>query len=112
MRVAPDKPEFSDDPIRVRAPDGRNYAVMVLPAGFGDAPLVPGGFGLSALTFAIGWLVGRAWRVEVRDSDGATGEHGLLTAPLVAIAARTRKKEAALLRARQTADLIGQRGWA
>ena len=112
VRVATDTPEFPDDPIRVQAPDGRNYLVMVLPAGFGDAPLVPGGFGLSGLAFAVGWLVGRAWRVEVWDSDRATGGEGLLAAPLVAIAARTRKKEAAVLRAHQIGDLIGQRCWA
>lgn len=99
------------DPIVVRSPEGQSYFIRVLPAGFGTAPLAPGGFGIGALGFALGWLFGRAWRVEVRQGDGRSGPNGLLSAPLTAVVAKTRGKRAAAIHARKTADLIVQQGW-
>jgi hypothetical protein len=110
--VEADPLEVYGEPLTVRAPDGRSYFIRVLPAGFGTSPLVPGGFGIAAIAFALGWVFGRAWRVEVREGDGASRADGLLSAPLVAIAAKTRGKRAAAVEARKAADLIVQRGWA
>lgn len=110
--VEPDPDEVYGEPLTARAPDGRSYFIRVLPAGFGASPLVPGGFGIAGLVFALGWVFGRAWRVEVREGDGTLPADGLLAAPLVAIAARTRGKRAAAVEARKAADLIVQRGWA
>ena len=112
MSVEADPLEVYDDPVTVRAPDGRSYFIRVLPAGFGSAPLVPGGFGISALAFAFGWLLGRAWRVEIREGKGTSRPDGLLSAPLVTVAAKTRGKRAAAIEARKTAELIRERGWA
>jgi hypothetical protein len=99
------------DPLVVRSPEGKCYFVRVLPAGFGSAPLVPGGFGLSGLAFALGWVFSRAWRVEVREGEAASRPDGLLSAPLVGIAAKTRGKRAAAAEASKAADEIAQHGW-
>lgn len=106
-----DPDEVYGEPPTARAPDGRSYFIRVLPAGFGTSPLVPGGFGIAGLLFALGWVFGRAWRVEVREGDGTVPAEGLIEAPLVAIAARTRGRRAAAVEARKAADLIVQRGW-
>lgn len=111
MRVGADPLEVYDNARRVRAPDGRCYLVRVLPAGFGSSPLVPGGFQIGALAFAIGWVSGRAWRVEVRADEGSSDRDGWLSAPLVAITARTWGKRAAANEARKTAERIGRDGW-
>ena len=111
MRVEADRLEVYDDPVTVRAPDGRRYFIRVIPAGFGTAPLVPGGFGIGALAFALGWVLGRAWRVEIRDGEGTSRPDGLLSAPVVAVAAKTRSKRAAAIESRRTAELIRQGSW-
>lgn len=112
LSVEADPLDVYGDPLIARSPDGRSYFIRVLPAGFGVAPLVPGGFGLSALAFALGWVFGRAWRVEVREGEATSRPEVLLSAPLVGIAAKTRGKRAAAVEARRTADQIAQHGWA
>ena len=107
-----DRVDVYGAPLTVRSPYGRSYFIRVLPAGFGTSTLAPGGFGLGALAFALGWVFGRAWRVEVREGDGTSPPDGLLSAPLVAVAAKTRGKHAAAVEARNAADLIVQNGWA
>ena len=111
MSVDADPLEVYDDPVTVRAPDGQSYVIRVFPAGFGAGPLVPGGFGIGALAFALGWVVGRAWRVEIRQGEETSQSDGLLSAPPVAVVATTRGKRAAAIEARKAAESIRQHGW-
>ena len=111
VRVDADPLDVYRDPLVVRSPEGKSYFIRVLPAGFGSSPLLPGGFGLSGFAFALGWVFGRAWRVEVREGDATSRPNGLLSAPLLGIAAKTRGKRAAAVEARRTADHISHHGW-
>jgi hypothetical protein len=65
---------------------------------------------LFTLTY-FGWVLGKAWRVEVGEGELAPGPDGVRPLHVVAIGAKTRSKSAAVVEARKIANAIAEHGW-